>query len=295
MSTTAAAAPAAVATPGTARDVASLATGSSDPRDKELVIRQVTPDIITFSTPFTRGGVVPIGGRSTAVRLSRPSKPTITSSSIQPNPQAAPADAVFIYVSTPLTAATKEALNGLGEVKWLVTPDGEHGMWIQEFVDHFPGAQAIGVERFKEKKPDIPWAGLFGPNVDGEIKKYGFEPEISLHQVSAHINHELTAIHHPSGTLIEADMLFNLPPTEQYSRTSGLPAVFKWLGSGASMSPGGKVHAGMASSVTKDKALMKKELEPIMAAKWDRIIPCHGDVIESGGKVDWVKVWGKFA
>lgn len=40
--------------------------------------------------------------------------------------------------------------------------------------------------------------------------------------------------------------------------------------------------------------MLKKELEPINSAKWDRIIPCHGDVIEKGGKVAWNKVWGKY-
>lgn len=33
-------------------DVASLPVKSNDPRDQQLVIRQVTPDIITFSVPF---------------------------------------------------------------------------------------------------------------------------------------------------------------------------------------------------------------------------------------------------
>lgn len=89
----------------------------------------------------TRSGFLPIGGRSTAIRLFRPSKPIITQNAIQPHPQSAPSDVVFVYASHPLTAATKEALNTLGEVKWLVTPDGEHGMYIQEYVDHFPGAQ----------------------------------------------------------------------------------------------------------------------------------------------------------
>lgn len=48
-------------------------------------------------------------------------------------------------------------------------------------------------------------------------------------------------------------MLFNLPPTEQYSRAGGLPTLFKLFGGGGSLSPGGKVHAGMASGVTKNK------------------------------------------
>ncbi|WWC59700.1 uncharacterized protein I303_102262 [Kwoniella dejecticola CBS 10117] len=274
----------------------SLVNSSTDARDKELVIRQVTSDIVTFSVPFTRGGVVPIGGRSTAIRIARSSKPTVTEAGIQPAPQTSESagSQVLVYASTPLTAATKEALKALGDVKWLVTPDGEHTMYIQEYVDNYPAAQAIGVERCKDKKPNISWAGIFGPKDDGETKKYGFEPEISLHQVSAHVNHELTAIHHPSGTFIQADLLFNLPPTEQFSRAGGVPTLFKWLGGGKSMSPGGKVHDLMANAISKDKPLLKKELQPILAAKWDRIIPCHGDVIETGGKVAWEKIWAKY-
>jgi hypothetical protein len=61
------------------------------------------------------------------------------------------------------------------------------------------------------------------------------------------------AIHHPSKTMIEGDMLFNLPPNEQYSK-SKLPFLFKLTGSGSSMSPGGHVHALMIKGVVKDKA-----------------------------------------
>lgn len=42
-------------------------------------------------------------------------------------------------------------------------------------------------------------------------------------------------------------------------------------------------------------SLLKKELAPIMAAKWDRLIPCHGDVIETGARAEWDKVWARFA
>ena len=40
---------------------------------------------------------------------------------------------------------------------------------------------------------------------------------------------------------------------------------------------------------------MKKELAAVNKLDWDRIIPCHGDVIESNGKVAWNKVWGKYS
>lgn len=252
--------------------IASAVEGSSDPTDKTLVIRQVTPDIVTFSVPFSRAGMIPIGGRSTAIRLP---------------------SGIFVYASTPCSVATKKVLESMGgDVKWLVTPDGEHSMYISEYVEAYPTAKPIGVTRVKDKKPDIQWAGLFGSG--GENQQYGFEPDITLHQVSAHTNHELTAIHHPSQTLLQADLLFNLPPNEQYSRAGGIPGLFKLFGGGKAMSPGTSVHSAMATGVLKDKELFKKEVQPILAAKWQRIIPCHGDVIETNGRAEWDKVWAKY-
>ncbi|GMK59178.1 hypothetical protein CspeluHIS016_0701930 [Cutaneotrichosporon spelunceum] len=243
-------------------DYAQLAPASTDARDATLVIRELLPGIVTFSVPFARFGTIPIGGRSTAVSLGD--------------------KGVFVYVSHPLTDATRQALASLGEVKWLVTPDGEHGMNISAWSEAFPHAQPIGVSRFATEKPNIRWSGLFGAG--GEDKHYGFEPECSAHR-----NDELMALHHPSGTLLQADMLFNLPPTEQYSR-SHLPLWARLFGG---LAPGG-VHAALVAGVVRDHGLAERELAPVFAAKWDRIVPCHGDVIDAGGRAAWDRVWGKY-
>lgn len=62
------------------------------------VVRQVTPTIATFSRPFARFGVVPIGGRTTAVKLSGE-------------------NGVWVLASTPLDDVTKDKLREMGEVK----------------------------------------------------------------------------------------------------------------------------------------------------------------------------------
>ena len=43
-----------MATQPSAVSAVSAAENSEDPRDKTMVIRQVTPEIITFSVPFVR-------------------------------------------------------------------------------------------------------------------------------------------------------------------------------------------------------------------------------------------------
>lgn len=37
------------------------------------------------------------------------------------------------------------------------------------------------------------------------------------------MNKEIAVLHMPSKTLVEADLYFNLPPTEQYSKSSQSP------------------------------------------------------------------------
>ena len=104
-------------------------------------------------------------------------------------------------------------------------------------------------------------------------------------------------------------MLFNLPPKEQYSRVGGLPILSKLLPT-SSMSPDGKAHGAAVSSILKDKGYvlsdgswlwaltyryLKAEMQSIKSVDFDRIIPCHGDVIETGGKVAWEKLFAKFS
>jgi hypothetical protein len=40
---------------------------------------------------------------------------------------------------------------------------------------------------------------------------------------------------------------------------------------------------------------LKKELAPIFAADFDRIVPCHGDIVEQGGMDIFIKVYSIYA
>lgn len=53
-------------------------------------------------SPFSRFGIIPVGGRSTAIKLSNGD--------------------VWVMASTPLTTETKAKLNELGPVKFVFTP-----------------------------------------------------------------------------------------------------------------------------------------------------------------------------
>jgi hypothetical protein len=75
--------------------------------------------------------------------------------------------------------------------------------------------------------------------------------QISLHSITQHTNHELVAIHHPSKTLLEADLMFNLPAKEQHSRGKE-PLFFRLTGVHKHMHPGTGIHdKAVAGTLTK--------------------------------------------
>jgi hypothetical protein len=102
--------------------------------------------------------------------------------------------------------------------------------------------------------------------------------------------------HKPTKTLITADLMFNLPATEQFSKTgvdaqSGLlTRLFGALQSTASSATWQKriIWYGTSSG---DRKGFNQSVSRIQ--KWDfqRIVPCHGDVIEGNGKSIFEKVF----
>ena len=121
-------------------------------------------------------------------------------------------------------------------------------------------------------------------NVDEE-----FDREFEVEYVGAHSNKELVFYHKPDKTLIEADLMFNLPATEQYSRVEGgatggiLNRLFVGLMSAQGRAIWQKRFLWYAASAG-DRKGFNDSIKRIDAWDFDRIVPCHGDVIESGGK-----------
>ncbi|KAK4703291.1 hypothetical protein P7C70_g2925, partial [Phenoliferia sp. Uapishka_3] len=178
-----------------------MATNAPAETNPELVIRKIGESITIFSTPFARGGVVPFGGRSTAIVLKD--------------------NTTWLIPSTPLDSATLQTLSALPPIAHLVSPDLEHHLYLKSYLAAYPDAKvyvpssvaakwkkdgAKEVDRisfiFGEGKGD-PFEGVSG----GEIKCADFG--------KAFVNEDVAFLHAPTKTLIEADLLFNLPCHEQ--------------------------------------------------------------------------------
>ncbi|THU80656.1 hypothetical protein K435DRAFT_785353 [Dendrothele bispora CBS 962.96] len=215
----------------------------------ETVIREVAKNVWTFSRPFARFGIFPIGGRSTAIKLQDGN--------------------VWILASTPLDSQTKSTLDTLGPVRFIVGADAVHHLYLSEFKRAYPDAKLIAPKDATERVQDksLKFDGVWG--VDSRDTNYfsGFK------------NKDVAFFHPASKTMIQADLLFNLPPTEQYSKSksSGKVPGFSTFG------PSSWLHSKVTSALAVDNAW-----------DFDRIIPCHGDVIEKDGNKAWREVYKSF-
>lgn len=251
----------------------------SDPA-KVMVIRDVTPQITTFSTPFLRFSRIKIGGRGTLVKLASGN--------------------LAIISPVALTDDVRATISAKGgSLKYIVAPDIEHHIFVTPWARAFPDAEVIGVEGLPEKRESDPatkgvkFHHVYSASNQRDLKVSDeFDREFAAEFVHAHQNKELALLHRPSRTLIEADLLFNLPATEQFSK-SGQAATSGLLTKlfGAIMNTRGDAtwqkRALWYGAAGKDRLAFKESAARISAWDFDRIVPCHGDVIETGGKAKW--------
>ena len=138
--------------------------------------------------------------------------------------------AAFSPVSlTPEVHDTIKALGG--KIRYIAALDLEHHLHLTSWKEAFPDAEIIAPEGLWEKRQSNPahkdtkFEHVFTKNQKG---KQGvseeFDSEFETEYVHGHASRELVFLHKPSRTLIEADLLFNLPAREQYSKTHEGPS-----------------------------------------------------------------------
>jgi len=253
----------------------------SDPA-KVMVIRDVVPKVITtLSVPFWRFGRIKIGGRGTIVRLQ--------------------SGALAVFSPVALTDDVKRKVAELGEVKYIVALDAEHHIFLGPWHQEYPNTQVLGPEtlpekRAKQKNENVPFAFVFSKGTPITTISPEFDAEFDWEYVPAHRNKELVFHHKPTRSLITADLMFNLPATEQFSKTgidanSGiLTKIFGALLStkGTAIWQQRTIWHGTSSS---DRPGFAQSVARINKWDFERIIPCHGDVIEGTGKGIFEKVF----
>ena len=160
----------------------------------------------------------------------------------------------------------------------------------------------MGVEGLPEKREKDPSTKgntfkYVWTNQNKDIMKVDndFDNDFDYEYVGGHANKELVFFYKPDRTLIQADVLFNLPAYEQHSKTkegaeSGfLTNLFTGLNNARGDAAWQKRFIWYIAS-SGNRPDFNKSMQKINGWGFDRIIPCHGDVIETGGKGIFQKV-----
>ncbi|KAI1261672.1 hypothetical protein F5Y18DRAFT_430984 [Xylariaceae sp. FL1019] len=254
------------------------------------VIRNVTPNVVTVSVPFLRFEKIRIGGRATIVRL--------TSGSL----------AVFSPVALTDEVKAKVAEMG-GNVGYLIAGDLEHHIFLSTWKKQYPAAKLIGPKGLPEKRKTMedPLIGkeefdfvYDEKNSHSNAISDEFAADFEVELVDAHPNKEIVLFYKPEKVLIEADLMFNLPPVEQYAKVPEaekkgggiLQKIFYSLNSTAGPAKGHKRLLWYAiSNGGKNRPGFNESVKRIYGWDWVTLIPCHGETIENTGKETFAKIF----
>ncbi|XXH02772.1 hypothetical protein Hte_009157 [Hypoxylon texense] len=246
------------------------------------VIRNITPNVVTVSVPFARFGIVRVGGRGTIIRLT--------------------SGAIAVYSPTALTPEVQAKVAELGgDVRYLIAGDIEHHIFLSDWAKAYPSAKLVGPKGLHAKRAavkDDPRIGSepFALEWDASNARDSgvdadFAADFEVEFVAAHPNKEVVLLYKPDRVLVQADLLFNLPAVEQYSRVPPadksahglLNRVFEGANSTAGEAKGLKRFLWYVVS-RGDRAGFNESVRRIESWDFDTIIPCHGETVVGGGK-----------
>lgn len=238
-----------------------------------------------------------------------------------------------VFCPVPLTAEVRSTIQRLGnDVRYIAAQNIEHHMSLGEWHQAYPQAKVIGPEglaekRASQKKEHVPFSTIF-TQTNKHALRVGddFDRDFDYEYVGSHVNREIVVHYRPDRTLIQADLIFNLPAIEQYSRvnnnktssssvlTSAWNVFSRCWSSLRQGGVGGSGGGGGSSSIlsatnpsttiwqqrllwyafsARDRPGFQTSMQRIRRWDFQRIIPCHGELILSDAKsvFDHLMAW----
>lgn len=214
------------------------------------MLRPLTDDVRVMETDFRFAGLA-LGGRCTVVRL--------------------PDGGLWVHSPVKLEAGVREAVEALGPVRFLVAPNLMHHLSVGAWAEAFPEARVLAPSGLRRKRPEL--------RIDAEL---GEAPEPGYAAVFEQTPlrgvpgvDEFAFLHRPSRTLLLTDMAFNIRHssswlTRTYLRLSG--------------AYGRLAVTRLEKALVKDRAALRASLERVLAWDFERVVVCHGEVLERGGR-----------
>lgn len=190
---------------------------------------------------------------------------------------------LWVHAPVALDAATRAAVDALGPVKHIVTPNTEHLKWARDWIAAYPGATAYACPGLRERRPDIGFSADIGDDPPrewgGEFRCAWMEHERPPLGLAAVLGDrpffsEVVFCHEPSKVLFVTDLWWNYPAGDDVPLGSRLWKVGM-----------DRIYGPVYNS------LMKREGWDAKIARvfskewdWDYLAPCHGNPVQEDAR-----------
>lgn len=176
-----------------------------------------------------------------------------------------------LWLHSPVPPApVKDELDALGPVRWRVAPNLMHHLYQAPYQEAYPHSLLTAPPGLGAKRPDLRL----------DLSPDAPPPEWEGHLVPARIAgnptlDETVFLHRPSRSLIVTDLVAHIGAWDHWAvrlygrlnRCYGRPALSYGL-----------------KSLFKDKPAAKASIRAILDWDFDRLVPAHGPIVETGGK-----------
>lgn len=183
---------------------------------------------------------------------------------------------LLVHSPVSLSDGLRDELAGLGGVRFVVPASILHGhLYMEQYRDAYPQAKLFGAPGLERKRPDLRFDGMLGGSPEPEWSDELDQRRFEGHRVAGRVLNEVEFLHRKTRTLISGDLCFNIGP-EWPLKTRLLawgPRMRRRLG------PTVAFRLGI-----RDREAARRSVERILEWDFDRILPGHGEIVETGGK-----------
>jgi hypothetical protein len=178
---------------------------------------------------------------------------------------------LLLHSPVEMTPERREAVEALGRVAHLYSPNLYHHLRIGEWASAFPSARVHAPRGLNRKRPD-----LRVDRIHGEVPEPAFAGTVDEVAIHGFRLRETVLLFRPARTLVVADLVHNVGRprhswTRIYTRTMGfydrvaLSRMIRW--------------AAFA-----DRVAARRSLEAMLALPFDRVIVGHGTPLQEGAR-----------
>ena len=215
------------------------------------MLEQLADGLWVEARPFRAGPFLEIGTRMSVVRLAD--------------------GGLFLHSLVELDDETRDALEQIGSVRFLVAGNLLHHLYLASAVKVFPQAELWGPPGLAGKRKDLRFEGVLGdeapPGWRADLEQLAVRgiPRMS----------EVAFLHRASRTLVVTDLCFNVRHSDSFATRLFMRANGVYGRFGPSR---------LLRSLARDRPALRASVERILAWDFERVVVTHGEVLERGGR-----------